>query len=228
MPLHLKNNVTTKRAISEIENDGANHRLLGFAASIFKSYAPRLHKYYGDTLQKLCQEDPRLSCGPGVNLCVGHGGDAPHPPGAPHQPDPWASRTNNLGRRVATVEHVDQANLAWGMCAIIALGGFDPDKGGHLVLHDLGLVIRFPPGATILIPSAILRHSNIAVPNGQARYSMTLYTAGGLFRWVYNGCKTDKTISKDITPELLEKRRADRQQRWAQGLQMFSKLSELL
>ncbi|KAJ7883792.1 hypothetical protein B0H13DRAFT_2537891, partial [Mycena leptocephala] len=39
---------------------------------------------------------------------------------------------------------------------ITALRRFNPDLSGHLILWDLKLVIRFPPGSTILIPSAII------------------------------------------------------------------------
>jgi len=122
MLLHLKNNTTTKHTISKIKNDSANHPLLGFAVSIFKSYAPCFHRHYCNILQKLCQKDPCLSCRPSVNLCMGHRNISPHSPGAPHPPDPWASKTENLGWHAATVEYVDQANLTWGMYAIIALG----------------------------------------------------------------------------------------------------------
>ncbi|KAJ7937906.1 hypothetical protein B0H13DRAFT_1580401, partial [Mycena leptocephala] len=66
---------------------------------------------------------------------------------------------------------------------------FDPDFGGHLVLWDLKLVIRFPPGATILIPSAIVRHSNVPIRPDERRCSFTQYTAGGLFRWIRDGFK---------------------------------------
>src|SRR6201996_4263351 len=69
----------------------------------------------------------------------------------------FAACTFNFGRAV-TIPHLDFANLAWGWCAITALGKFDPDRGGHLILWDLKLVIRFPPGSTIFIPSALLRH----------------------------------------------------------------------
>jgi hypothetical protein len=52
------------------------------------------------------------------------------------------------------------------------------------------LVIEFPPGSTILIPSSILSHSNTAVDDQEHRYSFTQYAAGGLFRWVDNGFRT--------------------------------------
>ncbi|OCH86581.1 hypothetical protein OBBRIDRAFT_806683 [Obba rivulosa] len=37
-------------------------------------------------------------------------------------------------------------NLSFGFCAITTLGNYNPKKDGHLVLWDLGLVIKFPPG----------------------------------------------------------------------------------
>ncbi|KAJ7025084.1 hypothetical protein C8F04DRAFT_896094, partial [Mycena alexandri] len=49
------------------------------------------------------------------------------------------------------------------------------------------LVIRFPLGATILIPSAIVRHSNRPIRAHQKHFSFVQYTAGGLFRWIFNG-----------------------------------------
>ncbi|KAF9010891.1 hypothetical protein BDZ89DRAFT_964339, partial [Hymenopellis radicata] len=63
-------------------------------------------------------------------------------------------------------------NLAWAWCAVPALGDFDPVFGGHLILWDLSLVIRFPPGATILLPSALLTHSNVAVREGEEHDSV--------------------------------------------------------
>lgn len=75
----------------------------------------------------------------------------------------FAACTFNFGPRALTVPHLDFGNLSWGWCAITALGRFDPDFGGHLILWDLRLVIRFPPGSTILIPSALIRHSNVTI-----------------------------------------------------------------
>ncbi|KAJ7697753.1 hypothetical protein B0H14DRAFT_3529203 [Mycena olivaceomarginata] len=56
-----------------------------------------------------------------------------------------------------------------------ALGDFDPDLGGHLILWDLRLVIRFPPGSTILLPSAIIRHSNTPIQAHEHRSSFVQY-----------------------------------------------------
>jgi hypothetical protein len=72
----------------------------------------------------------------------------------------FATATFNFGPQTVTFPHLDFVNLPWGWCTITALGDFDPNKGGHLILWDLKLIICFPPGSTILIPSALIRHSN--------------------------------------------------------------------
>jgi hypothetical protein len=64
--------------------------------------------------------------------------------------------TFNFGPQTVTFDHRDSGNLAFGWCAITAFGNFDPTCGGHLVLWDMKLVIEFPPGSTILIPSAMM------------------------------------------------------------------------
>ncbi|KAJ7610372.1 hypothetical protein FB45DRAFT_708518, partial [Roridomyces roridus] len=100
---------------------------------------------------------------------------------------PFAAITANLGPCSVSPPHVDHGNKADGMCCISALGEFDPDKGGHLVLWEYNLLVRFPPGCCILIPSAVVTHSNTPVQDGEERYSLIQYSAGGLFRWVENG-----------------------------------------
>ncbi|KAJ7732875.1 hypothetical protein B0H16DRAFT_1732606 [Mycena metata] len=83
----------------------------------------------------------------------------------------FAACTFNFGPHALTVPHLDFGNLAWGWCVITAPGRFNPDRGGHLILWDLKLVIRFPPGSTILIPSAIIRHSNSPIAADEFRCS---------------------------------------------------------
>lgn len=124
--------------------------------------------------------------------------------------------TANFGPNTITIDHTDFANLATGLCAITALGSFDSNIGGHLILWDLKLIIEFPPGATILILSALLRHSNAPIQSGEQRFSLTQYSAGGLFRWVENGfCK-----NRDRRPPRKEPEQDDNG-RWEQGLGMF-------
>jgi hypothetical protein len=139
----------------------------------------------------------------------------------------FAAMTFNLGPRTTTFPHRDWANLCWGWCAICALGDFDPDKGGHLILWDLKLVIRFPSGSTIIIPSAMVRHSNTSVGVNETRYSVTQYSAGGLFRWVENGFTTDAKWFKDSSKDMKEERQKKQKTRWQEGLTMLSNISEL-
>ena len=140
----------------------------------FKLYAPRLHALYEQVLDALCDRDE--------NLCRPFGNSA------------FAATTFNLGPRVETYVHTDHLNFAAGWCGVVALGNFDAATGGHMVLWDLGLLIEFPPGSLIFLPSAILRHANAAIAPHETRYSFTQYSAGGLFRWVECGFQSQKTL----------------------------------
>ncbi|KAJ7174441.1 hypothetical protein C8R46DRAFT_1214647 [Mycena filopes] len=139
----------------------------------------------------------------------------------------FAACTFNFGPHAITVPHLDFGNLAWGWCVITALGRFNPDLGGHLILWDLKLVIRFPPGSTILIPSAIIRHSNVPIAAEEFRCSFTQYTAGGLFRFIRNGFKTDHVFEMTATREEKESRNREAKTRWEQGVAMYSTVDSL-
>lgn len=139
----------------------------------------------------------------------------------------FAACTFNFGPRAICAPHLDFANLSWGWCAITALGNFDPDLGGHLILWDLRLVIRFPPGSTILLPSALIRHSNVPIRAHEHRSSFVQYTAGGLFRWVRNGFKTDEDWELSASREQMAARHAESKGRWEQGMKMFSVIDDL-
>ncbi|KAJ7695537.1 hypothetical protein B0H14DRAFT_3530146 [Mycena olivaceomarginata] len=115
---------------------------------------------------------------------------------------PFAAVTVNLGPVSVSPPHTDAANKADGMCLIGALGSFDADKGGHLVCWDYDLIIRFPPGCSILIPSAV-------------------YTAGGLFRWVANGFQSDRSWLASASAEDLARREEERKARCADALKKF-------
>ncbi|KAJ7635424.1 hypothetical protein B0H17DRAFT_1149698 [Mycena rosella] len=107
----------------------------------------------------------------------------------------------------------DERPLGW--CAIQALGRFDPTKGGHLVLWDLELIIEFPAGATILLPSAMIAHSNIPVDvrNGEERASFMQYTPGGLLRFVDNEFCTETEFANE-DPEGYLKKCEEKESRW--------------
>ena len=146
-----------------------------YCPATFKTWAPRLHERYAQNLAALQHDDRSLRF--------------------PFRFSVFPSTTYNLGPRTATYPHLDYFNAAFGWCAITALGTYDYTKGGHLILWDLDLVIEFPPGSTIFIPSAVMSHSNVAISEGECRYSVTQYAAGGLFRWVDNGFKSNRSLS---------------------------------
>jgi hypothetical protein len=181
--------------------------LISFPSGAFALWAPRLYWHYHKNDQKLCTEHPHL-----------------------HRPfvgSIFSCAAFNFGPNVWTFRHRDVLNCAFGWCAIQALGDFDPAKGGHLVLWDLKLVIEFPPGALVLIPSATLAHSNIPVQPGNTRASFTQFTAGGLFRYVDNGYRTEGELAEEDPAEyacLVEKK----QSRWEEGLALFSTVDELV
>ncbi|KAJ7734488.1 hypothetical protein DFH07DRAFT_905932 [Mycena maculata] len=114
-----------------------------------------------------------------------------------------------------------------GWCAVTALGNFDPDLGGHLILWDLKLVIRFLPGSTILLPSALIRHSNVAIHAHEHRCSFTQYMAGGIFWWLCNGFKTDTVYRATASMEELAAREAEDEVRWKEGMGMYSVIDDL-
>lgn len=174
---------------------------------LFKSYAPQVHAFYHTELNKLLAHDPQLFKNFANTV--------------------WACMTINFGPQTCTIPHCDTANLAWGWCCIIALGNFDFTKGGHFVLWDLGLVIEFPPGSVILIPSALLKHSNVAVQDGESRYSITQYTAGSLFQYIYNDFRSNKERNWTDTDEDRARVAEDAAKRWKEGLDMFSSWDSL-
>ncbi|SJK99871.1 uncharacterized protein ARMOST_03182 [Armillaria ostoyae] len=112
-----------------------------------------------------------------------------------HDHSIFASFILNVGG-VTTRCHHDHLNLGPGACPVFAVGNFDPTKGGHLVLWDLKLVIEFPSGSLIIIPSALLEHSNIPISQDETCHSFTQYSAMGLFQWVDNGYRTDKDLEE--------------------------------
>jgi hypothetical protein len=139
----------------------------------------------------------------------------------PFQRSVFAAVTYNLGPQTVCERHFDSANLAFGWCAVTALGRFDSEKGGHLILWELGLVVEFPAGSTIFLPSAVVSHSNVPIAQGETRYSFTQYAAGALFQWVESGFQMLKTQKKSLSTAQrmdLENKNKDR---WNMGLGLF-------
>ena len=176
--------------------------LIRFLA-VFKTCAPKLHEYYTTKLGSLFKEEPSL-CKPFDSI--------------------FTAATYNLGPRVVCFPHVDCANLPFGLCAITAIGNFNPSEGGHLVLWGCKLLIEFPPGSTVLILSAVLAHSNTRVDTHETRFSFTQYAAGGLFCWVDHAFQTLASYRASLTKEECEELEARNQTRWELGLNLLPKI----
>ncbi|KAJ7112327.1 hypothetical protein C8R44DRAFT_833178 [Mycena epipterygia] len=182
-------------------------RLAGFATGLFANWAPNLYDFYVDYMGDFYSKNRHLR--------------------RPFLNGIWSAVTFNLGPKTCALGHRDFANLAFGWCAITALGTFDYTKGGHLILWDCKLILEFPPGTTILIPSAAIYHSNIPIASGERRYSFTQYTAGGLFRWVEHGYKTEEEYLTTLSQEEKEEEKRLGLERALEGASLFSTLAEL-
>ncbi|ESK82361.1 hypothetical protein Moror_12217 [Moniliophthora roreri MCA 2997] len=154
----------------------------------------------------------------------------------PSHPNPdrgyWAARTLNTAEThkiaaIAMKAHADYSNWAPNWCCITAIGDFNPDTGSHLLLWNIGIKICFPPSCSILFPSAIITHLNIPVQPGERWYLIVEYSAGGLFRWVYNGHKMDEDFLATADEKMLEKWNKDRGHQWKDSLQMYTKWYKL-
>jgi len=86
-------------------------------------------------------------------------------------------------------------------------------------------MIEFPPGATILIPSAIVTHFNMPVEENETRHSFTQYAAGGLFRWVDNKFMTAARCKEMLTEQEWKAREAADANRWSFGLGLLPTLA---
>ncbi|KAJ7119323.1 hypothetical protein C8R43DRAFT_1137018 [Mycena crocata] len=206
-PGELCVNVANKKLTDELLAHDYFKRLAQFATILFAMWAPLLFAFYQAQMALLAAWKPTMRRNFAGSV--------------------FAACTFNFGPRAITAPHLDFANLAWGWCAITALGCFDPDLGGHLILWDLRLVIRFPPGSTILLPSALIRHSNVPIRAHERRASFTQYTAGGLFRWIRNGFQTDEAFEYSVSMEEKVAREAETESRWEEGVKMFSVLEDL-
>ncbi|KAJ3833547.1 hypothetical protein F5878DRAFT_402781 [Lentinula raphanica] len=204
----LKHSAKTAAILQSLLKDLAFISISDYNNSLLTTFAPRVHQYYSDGLTQLQEWNPRLVRNfPGTS---------------------FAACTWNFGPAAVSYPHTDNANVAFGWCSITALGDYNPDLGGHLVLWDLGLIIRFPPGATILIPSALLVHSNVPIQEGEKRYAFVQYTAGGLFRWIDHGFQSYAQWEKNASAPEKQQYKLDRKARVRNGYNRFSTFSEIV
>ncbi|KAJ6505359.1 hypothetical protein C8R45DRAFT_817559 [Mycena sanguinolenta] len=204
-PVWLDNKKHTSLA-TQLLADPHIIRMAAFASFAFGLWAPRLHALYVKNNERLYFKHPHLT--------------------RPFPQSVFACAAFNFGPRVCTFKHRDVCNLPFGWCAVQALGNFDATKGGHLILWDVKLIVEFPAGALILLPSATIAHSNVPVADGDERISFTQFTAGNLFRYVDNGFRTQDQLASEDRAEY-ERMMALKELWWENGLKLFSSIAEL-
>ncbi|KAI0048643.1 hypothetical protein FA95DRAFT_1490504, partial [Auriscalpium vulgare] len=192
-----------ERMANEFREDEDLRRVAGHQSNGLASYSPIPYRFMCENLEQLYASRPDLK----NNF--------------PNSAYPCA--TANLGPGTVCNAHNDLSNFPSIACAITPFGPYDPDKGGHIFLCDLKITIRFPPGSTVLLSSAGMRHGNLPIQPGERRYSFTQYCPGGLIRWVRHGLKPAWKLSKK------ERRRLDGEggEGWKKQLDRLSKYENL-
>ncbi|KAJ6578475.1 hypothetical protein B0H19DRAFT_930781, partial [Mycena capillaripes] len=186
----------------------AIRRIAGFQSSGLARYVPKLYRFFCDTLRGIFENQPELE--------------------QQFHNSVFPAATWNLGPSVVTEEHSDELNAAFNFCGVTSAGNYKHKRGGHLYLKQVKVVAEFPSGSTMLIMSAAMDHGNTPIQKGEARYSMTQYASGALFRWAAYGYQTAKSLL--ATPGGAEKKQAidgepGSRAAWALGL--LSKIDEL-
>ncbi|TCD64619.1 hypothetical protein EIP91_003853 [Steccherinum ochraceum] len=140
---------------------------------------------------------------------------------------PFAAASLNLAEQVIAISHLDNQNLVFGVCAIFALGCFNPQTSAQLVLEEPRLIIELGPGDLIFFPSATIHHWNMPMASHEKRKSFIMYSAGGLFRWVKQGHKT-QAAGGGVAKTAAQRRKAAQEgaARWSAGWKMFSNIAE--
>ncbi|RPD72151.1 hypothetical protein L226DRAFT_467466, partial [Lentinus tigrinus ALCF2SS1-7] len=124
---NLKNSPHRQKIIDDLKSDPDILRIANFGSGGLRNYVPKVHDVYACNMDALLASDSTLTRNFVNNV--------------------FAAATFNLGPRVATYPHLDHLNYAFGMCAVTALGNYDPKESGHIILWDAKLIIEFPPGS---------------------------------------------------------------------------------
>ncbi|KAJ7017670.1 hypothetical protein C8F04DRAFT_1214960 [Mycena alexandri] len=207
-PGNLRQTRAMRRLLLKLLQNPDIRRIAGFQSSGFALYAPKLYKYYRDALKGVFEHHPDLA-----HLFTN---------------SIFPAATFNCGPDAVSFDHCDFLNLVHGLCPVTSGGKFNHKRGGHMYLKQLRLVIEFPSGASVAIPSGCVDHGNTPIQPGETRHSITQYAAGGLFRWAAYGYQSAKTLSATKEGRAVKAAfdgKPGARWEWAMGL--FSKVDEL-
>ncbi|KAJ6470721.1 hypothetical protein DFH09DRAFT_954632, partial [Mycena vulgaris] len=207
-PGNLVNSPKRQKIINYLLRNKSLRRLAGFQSSGFARFAPKLWRYYVNNLRLLFEHHDGLLHNFSNSI--------------------FPAVTFNLGPSVVTDGHFDFNNLMHGLCGVTSAGDFDHTIGGQIHLEQIKLVIDFPSGSGILIPSAFIAHGNTPIQEGETRFSLTQYAAGGLFRWIKYGFRSAKSLlASPGGPDLVASFDGVPGSRWEWAMGLFSKPEEL-
>ncbi|KAJ7099321.1 hypothetical protein B0H15DRAFT_771439 [Mycena belliarum] len=194
-----------QRLIARLLKNKYIRRIAGFQSSAFAYWAPKVYKEYADTLQQLFTEYPGLEHNFRNSI--------------------FPAVTFNCSPDSVSLSHVDFNNNPAGWCAITSGGRFDHTSGAHLHMSPFKVAVEFPSGSTSLILSGAIEHGNTPILDGETRFSMTQYAAGGLFRWVKYGFKSAKALlAMKGGKQIRAAYDGEAGSRWEQALNLFSTL----
>ncbi|KAI0038445.1 hypothetical protein FA95DRAFT_1505673, partial [Auriscalpium vulgare] len=205
-PAELILHETNVPIVKKLRKGRGVRRISGFMNGTFALGSPKMYKHYERNMDELLEHHPDLEL-PYDNLIQ-------------------AATTFNFGPNVVTKIHTDSANFPCGWCSIASLGEYNPKTGGHIILYHAKLVIEFPPHSVMHILSAVFPHGNVQIGEHETRASITQYTAGGLFRRVAYGHRTEAEFEEQ-DPEGKAAMDASRRERWKAAVDLFSTCDEL-
>ncbi|KAJ8073037.1 hypothetical protein PM082_019905 [Marasmius tenuissimus] len=122
-PGNLVNSKHNEEILQVLRDSEAIQQVAGYADYLMKTYFRDLHTLYTNVQEKLQVDNPELV--QNFARCC------------------FAACTFNFGQAV-TRRHTDYLNLLFGLCAVLPVGSYNPEEGGHLILWGLRLVIEFP------------------------------------------------------------------------------------
>ncbi|KAJ7206969.1 hypothetical protein C8J57DRAFT_1099455, partial [Mycena rebaudengoi] len=125
-------------------------------------------------------------------------------------------------------ELLDTLYLARSVCRVTCSGNFNATKGTHFYMKQFQLVVEFPSGSSLLIPSTPINHGNTLLQPGKDHYSMTQYAAVVLFCWAaYRYQSTKSLLSHPGGEELRDMYDGVPGTCWEWALSLYSKYDEL-
>jgi hypothetical protein len=115
----------------------------------------------------------------------------------------FTAATINLGQQSVTDWHLNSKNLVFGLCCIVVFGRFNHRQSVQLILREPKVVMELRHGDVCFIPSGSETHHNAPLKPWETHFAMIFYTAGGLFRYIFQGFKLagSQCVSSDIVKE---------------------------